>query len=76
MKEATGIDLANIINADSYEAKVNRNVNLSGLDSVNLNLEDHRDKAEKNEKKQHKKDASDTEKHQESAEVSNDTQGE
>jgi len=76
MKEATGIDLANIINADSYEAKVNRNVNLSGLDSVNLNLEDRRDKAEKNEKKQHKKDASDTEKHQESAEVSNDAQGE
>ena len=76
MKEATGIDLANIINADSYEAKVNRNVNLSGLDSVNLNLEDHRDKAEKNEKEQHKKNASDTEKHQESAEVSNDAQGE
>ena len=36
MKEATGIDLAEIINADSYDAKVNRNVNVSGLDSVNL----------------------------------------
>lgn len=36
MKEATGIDLADIINADSYEAKVNRNINVSGLDSVNL----------------------------------------
>ncbi len=36
MKEATGIDLADIINADSYDAKVNRNINLSGLDSVNL----------------------------------------
>ena len=36
MKEATGIDLADIINAESYDAKVNRNVNLSGLDSVNV----------------------------------------
>lgn len=36
MKEATGIDLAEIINADSYDAKVNRNVNVSGLDGVNL----------------------------------------
>jgi flotillin len=36
MKEATGIDLANIINADSYDAKVNRNVNLTGLEDVNL----------------------------------------
>lgn len=25
MKEATGIDLADIINAESYDAKVNRN---------------------------------------------------
>lgn len=36
MKEATGIDLADIINAESYDAKVNRNVNVSGLDSVNF----------------------------------------
>ncbi|MBR6094866.1 MAG: flotillin family protein [Lachnospiraceae bacterium] len=36
MKEATGIDLANIINAESYDAKVNRNINLSGLEDVNL----------------------------------------
>lgn len=40
MKEATGIDLANIINADSYDAKVNRNVNVSGIDSVNLVVQD------------------------------------
>ena len=40
MKEATGIDLADIINAESYEAKVNRNVNLSGLDSVNFVVKD------------------------------------
>ncbi len=36
MKEATGIDLADIINADSYDAQVNRNINLSGLDAVNF----------------------------------------
>ena len=36
MKEATGIDLADIVNADSYDAKVNRNINVTGLDDVNL----------------------------------------
>lgn len=36
MKETTGIDLADIINADSYDAQVNRNINVSGIDSVNL----------------------------------------
>lgn len=36
MKETTGIDLAEIINADSYDAKVNRNVNVTGLEGVNL----------------------------------------
>lgn len=40
MKEATGIDLSNIINAESYDAKVNRNINLSGLDQVNLVVND------------------------------------
>ncbi len=40
MKEATGIDLAEIINADSYDAKVNRNINVSGIDSVNLVVKD------------------------------------
>ncbi len=38
MKEATGIDLAEIVKADSYDAKVNRNVNVTGLDDVNLVL--------------------------------------
>ena len=38
MKETTGIDLAEIINADSYDAKVNRNINVSGLDGVNITL--------------------------------------
>lgn len=40
MKEATGIDLADIINADSYDAQVNRNINVSGIDSVNLVVKD------------------------------------
>ena len=30
MKEATGIDLAQIVNAESYDAKVNRNINVTG----------------------------------------------
>lgn len=34
MKEATGIDLADIINAESYDAQVNRNINVTGLDGV------------------------------------------
>ncbi|MCM1106846.1 MAG: SPFH domain-containing protein [Blautia sp.] len=43
MKEATGIDLAEIVRADTYDAKVNRNVNVSGLDGVNLVVNDKRD---------------------------------
>ncbi|MCM1237317.1 MAG: SPFH domain-containing protein [Ruminococcus flavefaciens] len=31
MKETTGVDLAEIMRADTYDAKVNRNVNLTGL---------------------------------------------
>ncbi len=38
MKEATGIDLADIINADSYDARVNRNIHVSGIDAVNLSV--------------------------------------
>lgn len=40
MKEATGIDLAQIVNADSYDAKVNRNINVSGVDAVNVVVSD------------------------------------
>lgn len=43
MKEATGIDLAQIVNAESYDAKVNRNVNLTGVDSVNLVVKEKND---------------------------------
>lgn len=46
MKETTGIDLADIVKADTYDAKVNRNVNLSGLEKVNVVV---------NEKKEEKK---------------------
>lgn len=46
MKEATGIDLADIINAESYDAQVNRNINVSGLDSVNLVVKDEKKAAE------------------------------
>lgn len=48
MKEATGIDLADIVKADTYDAKVNRNVNVSGIDAVNLVVKD--EKAEETEK--------------------------
>lgn len=44
MREATGIDLKDIVMADSYDAKVNRNVNLSGLDEVNLVVRDQSQK--------------------------------
>lgn len=38
MKETTGIDLASIINAESYDAKVNRNITVNGLDGVNVTV--------------------------------------
>ena len=46
MKETTGIDLADIIKADSYEAAVNRNITVNGLDSVNLVVKDDSSKTE------------------------------
>lgn len=46
MKETTGIDLADIIRADSYEAAVNRNITVNGLDSVNLVVKDDSSKTE------------------------------
>lgn len=47
MKEATGIDLADIINAESYDAKVNKNINVSGLEDVNLIVKDNASKKTK-----------------------------
>jgi flotillin len=43
MKETTGIDLAEIVKADSYDAKVNRNVNVTGLDDINLVVKEKKD---------------------------------
>ena len=43
MKEMTGIDLAEIVKADSYDAKVNRNVNVTGLDDINLVVKEKKD---------------------------------
>ena len=37
IKEATGIDLAEIAKADTYDAKVNRNVNVKGLEPAKAN---------------------------------------
>ena len=36
MKETTGVDLAEIMKADTYDAKVNRNVNLTGAPDIIL----------------------------------------
>ena len=31
MKEVTGLDLVEVMKAETYDAKVNRNVNVSGI---------------------------------------------
>ena len=36
MKETTGVDLAEIMKADTYDAKVTRNVNLTGAPDIVL----------------------------------------
>ena len=36
MKETTGVDLAEIIKSDTYDAKVSRNVNLTGAPDIIL----------------------------------------
>lgn len=46
MREATGIDLSEIIKADTYDAKVNRNVTVTGLDNVNLTMDKKDSKTE------------------------------
>ena len=38
VKEATGLDIREILKAETYDAKVNRNVHVTGLDSVNVNV--------------------------------------
>lgn len=39
IKEATGIDLNDIVRADSYDAKVNRNLDIKGDASVQVGSE-------------------------------------
>ena len=41
MKEATGVDLAEIMRADSYDAKVTRNINISQPEGVPTAKEDN-----------------------------------
>ena len=38
MSEATGVDFTEIMKAGTYDAKVNKNINLSG-DSVSVNVD-------------------------------------
>jgi flotillin len=34
MKETTGVDLAEIMRADTYDARVNRNISIQGMPQV------------------------------------------
>lgn len=38
VKEATGVDIREIMKADTYDAKVNKNINVSGISSVDVNI--------------------------------------
>ncbi|WP_346064659.1 SPFH domain-containing protein [Lacrimispora amygdalina] len=40
MKETTGIDLGDIVKAGTYDAKVNRNINISGVPEITIKQED------------------------------------
>ena len=56
MSEATGVDMREILKANTYDAKVNKNVNVSGVDKlVSVNVESpargRSERHEKNEKK-------------------------
>ena len=42
MKETTGIDLGEIIKADTYDAKVNRNINITGLEKDTISTDSHK----------------------------------
>ncbi|EFE91298.1 SPFH/Band 7/PHB domain protein [Oribacterium sp. oral taxon 078 str. F0262] len=58
MKETTGIDLGEIMKAGSYDAKVNRNIHVTGLENV-ISGPEKREKSE--EKKEEKAEQPDTE---------------
>ena len=36
VKDVTGIDIADIMRANTYDAKVNKNVNITGLDGIKV----------------------------------------
>lgn len=40
MKETTGIDLGDIVKAGTYDAKVNRNINISGVPEITIKQEE------------------------------------
>ena len=40
MKETVGIDLAEIVKADTYDAKVTRNLNITGVGDTKEKLSD------------------------------------
>lgn len=40
VKETTGIDIAEIMRANTYDAKVNKNINVSGLEGVSVQMSD------------------------------------
>jgi flotillin len=40
MKETTGIDLGDIVKAGTYDAKVNRNINISGIPEITIKQEE------------------------------------
>ncbi len=58
MKETTGIDLGEIMRAGSYDAKVNRNIHVTGLENA-IPSQEKREKSE--EKKEEKAEQPDTE---------------
>jgi hypothetical protein len=53
VKEATGIDLSEIVRAETYDAKVNKNVNISGVsDVLNTVKKESEKKEDTNDKKE------------------------
>ena len=47
MKETVGIDLSEIVKSETYDAKVNRNLNISGIPDVEKKIENLFEEEEK-----------------------------
>lgn len=60
MKETTGIDLGEIMRAGSYDAKVNRNIHVTGLENA-IPGPEKRERSEKKEEREEKAEQPDTE---------------